>query len=269
MSSSWSMKAIRAPVAYFLRRFRRLSYAERVERRRHEADQSSASSQGSRRGRRLRGDPGGHRISHRLGAKYQGRHAGPCRRLVRRDQGDRRPGEQRSRLQGRHAGDHRRRAAQPLADPAEHHRHQQHRQHQAALSGRQGRAGVDPGRQIQAVGRDRAALHQGQLSQRQDGLDPGPLADRGDVLRGRRRQEARVQADRVPDHDPDHLQRRHARHPARPGRRQGQGRELEGPARSQIQGQDRAGRLCPGRRDGRRHGARGRAATSNTTTRAT
>ena len=41
----------------------------------------------------------------------------------------------------------------------------------------------------------------------------------GAVLRGGRRQEARRQADRVPDHDPDDLQRRHARHPAGPGRR--------------------------------------------------
>ena len=187
---------------------------------------------------------GDRRISHRVGAEYQGRDAGSCRRLVRRDQGDRRPGEQGPRLQDRDAGHHRRRAAQPLADPAEHHRHQQHRQHQAALSRGQGGARADPGGEIQAVGRDGAALHQGRVSQRQDGLDAGPGADRGDVLRRQGRQEARRQADRVPDHDPDDLQCRHARHPARPGRRPRQGHELEGPARSEVQGQDGAGRLC-------------------------
>ena len=52
---------------------------------------------------------------------------------------------------------------------------------------------------------------------------------------GPERQDLRQGPDRLDDADPDHLQRRHARHPARPGRPADQ--QLEGPGRSRVQGQ--------------------------------
>ena len=193
-----------------------------------------------------------------------------CRRLLCGDQGDRRAGQQGPGLQDRDAGHHRRRPAQPLADAAEHHRHQQHRQHQAALPRGQGRAGADPGRQIQAVGRDRAALHQGRVSRRQDGLDAGPGADRGDVLRRQGRQEARRQADRVSD-----LRSRRSTTPTRSASvptwsaaatRSTTWKDLLDP---KFKGKTALVDYPADRHHGRRHGARSRAATSSTATRAT
>ena len=218
--------------------------------------QSSASVEGGRRRRR----GGRHRsdrwLSHRLGAEHQGHHLGRGRRLLRRDQGDRRSGLQGPGLQLRDAGRHRRRADQPLHHAAQHHRREQHRRHQDGLSRGQGGAEADPGVEVQAVGRHRAAVHEERLSLRAVGVEPGFVAVQVHVLRRRGGQEARGQADRVPDFRADDLQCRHARHSSRPDRRPRQDHELEGLSRSQVQGQDRPGRLSRDRGHRCRHGAR-------------
>ena len=207
----------RAPVAYFLRRFRRL----RSQRSRYGGGLMK------RINRRLllKGAAAGGAIAATeavtgfptVWAQNQGHHAGPCRRLVFGDQRDRRSGDQGPRLHGRDAGDHRRRAAQPLADPAEHHRHQQHRRHIAALLS-SARASLQPipVEQVQVVGQDGAALHQGRVSRTAGGLDPGPSRpSRCSSTSPADGKKFAAQADRVADRDPDHVQRRHARHPAR------------------------------------------------------
>ena len=102
-----------------------------------------------------------------------------------------------------------------------------------------------------------------------DGLEPGPVADQSRVLRRQGRQEARRQADRVPDlvptiYNADTLGIR----PDLVGgaTRSTSWKDLLDP---KYKGKTALVDYAAGRRHRRRHGARSRAATSSTATRAT
>ena len=59
-------------------------------------------------------------------------------------------------------------------------------------------------------------LHQGRIAERQEDRQPGHRAMEGALSRRQAFEEVLEDADRMADPDPDHLQRRHARHPAGP-----------------------------------------------------
>ena len=118
----------------------------------------------------------------------------------------------------------------------------------------------------QVLRQDRADLHHRQAEARQRHR-PGHGAQHGELRRGRGLDQVRQGPDPVVHHGADDLQRRHARHPPRPGRPQD--RELEGHPRSEVQGQD----VDPQHPVDRHHGCgddlRIRPASSSTATRAT
>ena len=189
------------------------------------------------------------RLPDHLGAGDQGHRAAPCRRVLFGGEGDRRPGGQGSRLQGddaepRHLG-----RDQPLHHPAEHGRYRRSR----GLAGQARRqARRDPGhrgQEDQGVRQHPADLHQGRDRRPQDSA-PGHLALRGDVYRKAGFDRSARRRHRMGDLPAAGLQRRLDRLPPRSGRPRGD--RVEGPDRSQVQGQGRD----PRRARHRHHGCR-------------
>jgi hypothetical protein len=119
----------------------------------------------------------------------------------------------------------------------------------------------------QGIRQDHAGLHQGRVAERQEDRRPGHRAQEGDVPRRRALHEFSADADRMDDADPDRLQRRHARHPARPD--QAPDRFLGRIAEPRVQGQGRDPQHSLDRHHGRGDGRRGDRPAQISATRAT
>ncbi len=113
--------------------------------------------------------------------EHEGRQAGAGGRFLLGDQGDRGPGHQGPGLQGRDADSRPFSAAEPLGHPAAVHRHRRHRVLlPAPLAAARHAAAHRPGKD-QVVGQGGADLHQGRVSGRPQGVQPGRAALRSAV----------------------------------------------------------------------------------------
>ena len=125
-----------------------------------------------------------------------------------------------------------------------------------------------PLEQMQILGPDDPAVHQGRLSRRPRGVAAGHRAlHRGLYAAEPDWKKFADGTHRLADRHPHRDQRRHARHPPRPGRPPGD--QLGRPDQPRLQGQGRAAGPADHRRHRRRDGGGSAAATSSTATRAT
>ena len=180
-----------------------------------ERRQPPHAAQGHRRRRRPRRRLRRH---HRLSLCPLGRAEGAALSRHRGERGRRHlqevPG--RHRHQDRiHHRDHRRRH-QARHHPAELVRRARHRIFLAEEAGAVGQHPCARRQEDQGIRQDHAGLHQGRVARRQEDRRPGHGALEGALSRRRELQDLLDDADRIRDADPDRLQCRHARHPARP-----------------------------------------------------
>ena len=205
-------------------------------------------------------------LSDDLGARRQGRDVGPCRAAGCRHSANRQAGHQGPRLYNPHAGDGERRSVEPLSVAIQRDRRRgcQHCLYEVRRRP-QCPAGYSS-QQIQVLGPDDPALHQGRLSGRPQGVDPRSRSVQCALRDRSGRAEILQRSERLAHRHPDDHQCRYARHSARSGR--AADFQLGRPDQPRVQGQGGFAGSTHGRGHRCRWQSR-RAAICNTKTRAT
>ena len=139
-----------------------------------------------------------YRLPHHLGAEHQGHRAAPRRPAGHRDPRHRRAGEQGPRLHRADAGVGKRRPAEPLPVAVQRDRLRRHQPGLHALSDRPQHPAGHPAGEVQVLGQDHPAVHQGRIPGRPQGAAAGHHAD-DDPVRHRRRRARRSPTARRPN----------------------------------------------------------------------